>query len=40
MDLAQQLGLTVIRTWAFSDGEQEAFPLQVQPGQLNTTILQ
>ncbi|KAK9809485.1 hypothetical protein WJX73_002812 [Symbiochloris irregularis] len=40
MDLAQRLGLTVIRTWAFSDGTQEAFPLQVQLGQLNTTILQ
>ncbi|KAK9809536.1 hypothetical protein WJX73_010231 [Symbiochloris irregularis] len=40
LDLAQRTDLTVGRIWAFSDGEQNSFPLQVQLGQLNTTYLE
>jgi mannan endo-1,4-beta-mannosidase len=32
LDKAQQLGLTVLRTWAFSDGAQQWRALQRAPG--------
>lgn len=35
---AQSLGLTVLRTWAFNDGNTTAFPLQPQAGQLDAAI--
>ena len=36
---AQNLGLTVIRTWAFNDGTNDSFPLQPQAGQLDASVL-
>lgn len=35
---AKDLGLTVIRTWAFNDGPNSSFPLQTQPGQLDARV--
>ena len=39
LDLAQRLGLTVVRTWAFDDGTDQVSPLQVELGKLNSTRL-
>jgi hypothetical protein len=36
---AQQLGLRVLRTWAYSDGTKEWNGIQPQLGVLNETIL-
>lgn len=36
---AQNLGLKVMRTWAYSDGETEWNAIQPQLGVLNETIL-
>ncbi len=36
---AQSLGLTVLRTWAFSDGAAQWNAIQPQLGVLNETIL-
>ena len=36
---AKDLGLTVIRTWAFNDGPNSSFPLQPEPGQLDALVL-
>lgn len=36
---AQNLGLKVMRTWAYSDGETEWNAFQPQLGVLNETIL-
>lgn len=38
LQAAQDLGLTVIRTWAFNDGSKAPFPLQPQPGQLDAFV--
>jgi hypothetical protein len=32
LDAIDRMGLTVVRTWAFADGEQEWNALQPQPG--------
>ncbi|KAL3155593.1 hypothetical protein ABBQ38_010850 [Trebouxia sp. C0009 RCD-2024] len=38
LQAAKDLGLTVIRTWAFNDGPNSSFPLQTQPGQLDAQV--
>ena len=38
LDLAQRLGLTVVRTWAFTDGTAQFAPLQPELGQLDSAI--
>ena len=35
---AKDLGLTVMRTWAFNDGPNSSFALQPQPGQLDAFV--
>ena len=40
LDLAQRLGLIVVRMWAFCDGTDQYSPLQPQLGKLNSTILE
>ena len=39
LDLAQRLGMTVMRTWAFSDGTAQFKPLQPELGQLRLAVL-
>lgn len=38
LDLAQRLGLTVMRMWAFTDGSDQFMPLQPQQGRLDPEI--
>ena len=40
LDSAQQLGLTVLRTWAFSDGPAQNNALQRYPGRASAVAFQ
>lgn len=38
LNLAQHLGLSVMRMWAFSDGSAQYMPLQPELGQLDSEV--